>query len=151
MAPKRDVPYHQFNFLIDLGTGNTQGPDAGFAECSPIGFEVGVAEYRNGNDKHNNVRKITGLQKATDVTLKRGIIGSLSLYDWLNAIRDGDQGALRTVTIQLQSEDHTQVVMTWKLLRARIIKHTSGPFNANGTDVAMEEITLAYERLEIDG
>lgn len=151
MAPKRDVPYHQFNFLVDLGTGNTEGPDAGFAECSPISFEVSVAEYRNGNDKENNVRKITGLQKATDVTLKRGIIGSLSLYDWLNAIRNGDQGALRTVTIQLQSEDHTQVVMTWKLLRARIIKHTSGPFNANGTDVAMEEITLAYERLEIEG
>ncbi len=151
MPPKRDVPYHQFNFLVDLGAGTTAGPDAGFAECSPISFEVSVAEYRNGNDKENNVRKITGLQKATDVTLKRGIIGSLSLYEWLDAIRNGDQGAVRTVTIQLQSEDHTQVVMTWKLLRARIVKHTSGPLNAKGTDVAMEEITLAYERLEIEG
>jgi phage tail-like protein len=52
--------------------------------------------------------------------------------------------------IQLQNEDHTAVVMTWKLLRARIIKHTSGPFNAKGTDVAMEEITIAYERLELE-
>jgi hypothetical protein len=40
--------------------------------------------------------------------------------------------------------------MTWKLLRARIIKHVSGPFNAKGSAVAMEEITLAYERLEIE-
>ena len=49
--------------------------------------------------------------------------------------------------IQLQNEDHTAVVLTWKLLRARIIKHTSGPLNAKGTDVAMEELVLAYERL----
>ena len=54
------------------------------------------------------------------------------------------------MTIQLQNEDHTEVVQTWKLLRARIIKHTSGPFNAKGSDVAMEEIVLAYERLELE-
>jgi phage tail-like protein len=39
-------------------------------------------------------------------------------------------------------------VVTWKLLRARIVKYTAGRFNARGNDVAMEELTLAYERLE---
>jgi phage tail-like protein len=150
MAVLRDRPYVQFNFLVDLGTGNTDGADAGFQEISGIGMEVTVAEYRNGNEKENSVRKITGLNKSTDVTLKRGVIGSLSLYQWLNQIRNGDQAALRNVVIQLQNEDHTQVVMTWKLIRARIIKHTSGPLNAKGTDVAMEELTLAYERLEME-
>ncbi|MHB1472979.1 MAG: phage tail protein [Dermatophilaceae bacterium] len=48
------------------------------------------------------------------------------------------------------SEDHVSVVQVWELLRARIIKHVSGPLNARGTDVAMEEITLAYERLEME-
>ena len=96
------------------------------------------------------MRKITGLNKATDITLKRGVIGSLNLYQWLNQIRNGDAAGVRNVTIQLQNEDHTAVVMTFKLLRARIIKHTSGPFNAKGTDVAMEELTLAYERLELE-
>jgi phage tail-like protein len=150
MAVLRDRPYAQFNFLVDLGTGVTDGPGAGFQECSPISMSVAVIEYRNGNERENNVRKLTGLQKATDVTLKRGIIGSLDLYDWLNQIRNGDPAAIRTVVIQLQNEDHSAAVMTWKLLRARIIKHTSGPFNAKGTDVAMEELTLAYERLELE-
>jgi hypothetical protein len=49
----------------------------------------------------------------------------------------------------LQNEDHTAVVQEWRLLRARIIKHTSGPLNAKGTDVAMEELVVAYERLEM--
>jgi phage tail-like protein len=150
MAEFRDRPYVQFNFLVDLGTGTTDGPDAGFQEISGIGMEVTVAEYRNGNERENSVRKITGLNKSTDVTMKRGIIGSLSLYQWLNQIRNGDQNALRNIVIQLQNEDHTAVVLTWKLLRARIIKHTSGPLNAKGTDVAMEELVLAYERLEME-
>jgi phage tail-like protein len=150
MAEFRDRPYVQFNFLVDLGTGNTSGADAGFQEISGIGMEVTIAEYRNGNDKENSVRKITGLNKSTDVTLKRGVIGSLTLYQWLHEIRNGNQEAYRTVVVQLQNEDHSKVVQTWKLLRARIIKHTSGPLNAKGTDVAMEELVLAYERLEME-
>ena len=150
MAVMRDRPYNQFNFLVDLGTGNTEGPEAGFQEISGIGMEVAIAEYRNGNDRENQVRKIPGLTKYANVTLKRGIIGSLSLYSWLDQTRNGDLGGARTVVIQLQSEDHTQTVQTWKLLRARIIKHVSGPLNAKGTDVAMEELVLAYERLEME-
>ena len=150
MAVVRERPYAQFNSLVDIGTGATEGPEAGFQECSGISMSVDVIEYRNGNEKENTPRKLTGLTRVSDVTLKRGIIGSLGLYKWIDDIRNGNAAALRTVTIQLQNEDHTAVVMTWKLLRARIIKHTSGPFNAKGTDVAMEEITIAYERLELE-
>jgi phage tail-like protein len=150
MATFRERPYVQFNFLVDLGNGNTNGAQAGFQEISGIGMEVTVSEYRPGNHKENSVMKITGMNKSTDVTMKRGVIGSLDLYQWLNQIRNGDQGALRTVTIQLMSEDHTTVVQTWKLNRARIIKHTSGPLNAKGTDVALEELVVAYERLEME-
>lgn len=120
-------PYAQFNFLVDLGTGD--GPHAGFQEMSTV--------------------KITGLNKATDVTLKRGVIGAPDLQNWLDQIRNGHKQAERTVTIMMQDENH-QVVQKWRLLRARIVKHVGGPLNAKGTDVAMEELTLAYERLELE-
>lgn len=150
MAVVRDRPYTQFNFLVDIGSGTTEGPSAGFQEVSAISTEVAVTEYRNGNSKENAPIKITGLNKASDVTLRRGVIGSLELYAWLNDIRNGNQNALRTVTIQLQNEDHSQVVQAWKLLRARIVKHSSGPFNGRGSDVAVEEIVLACERIELE-
>lgn len=150
MAVLRDTPYTQFNFLVDLGTGITDGPEAGFQEVSGIGMEVEVIEYRNGNAKENHVSKLNGLSKYPNVTLKRGLIGSLNLYQWIDQIRNGDPGGLRTVVIQLQNEDRTQVVLAWKLLRARIVKHVSGPLNGKGTDVAMEELVLAYERLELE-
>ena len=150
MAVKRERPYAQFNFLIDLGAGADEGPQAGFQECSGIGMLVDVIEYRNGNERENSVRKLTGLARYPDVILKRGIIGSLDLYAWLDDIRNGNQMAYRTVTVRLMTEDHTAVVQEWKLLRARIIKHVSGPLNARASDVAMEELTLAYERLDME-
>ena len=150
MAVLRERPYAQFNFLVDLGTGQTDGPEAGFQECGPITMSVDVIEYRNGNERENQPRKLIGLSNVADVTLKRGIIGSLELYRWLDQVRNGDPAALRTVLVHLQNEDHTAVVMTWKLYRARISRYTTGPLNGKGTDVAMEEMTLAYERLELE-
>ena len=150
MAVLRERPYAQFNFLVDLGTGQTDGPEAGFQECGPITMSVDVVEYRNGNERENQPRKLTGLSKVGDVTLKRGIIGSLELYRWMDQIRNGDPNALRTVVIQLQNEDHSAVVLTWRLLRARIVRYTTGPLDGNGTDIAMEELVLAYERLEME-
>jgi phage tail-like protein len=120
--------YAQFNFLVDFGTGD--GPHGGFQEMS-------------------QVQKITGLNKSTDVTLKRGVIAAPALQNWLDQIRDGHKQAKHTVTIMMQDEKH-KIVQKYKLSRARIIKHVSGPFNAKGNDVAMEELVLAYERLELE-
>ena len=135
---------------VDLGTGDAEGPQAGFLDCSPIGAVIDVIEYRNGNDKENALRKLTGLTRYPDVTLKRGIIGATDLYAWLDAVRNGAQNALRTVTVRLMSEDHSAVVQTWKLLRARPVRYAAGGFDARRSDVALEELTLAYERLELE-
>ena len=126
MSILRKHPYQQFNFLVYFGADKTAGPQAGFQEIS----------------------KISGLNKSTDVTFKRGVVSSPQLSEWLDDIRSGKAGARRDVVIKLQNEDRSGCAQTWKLLRARITKHVSGPLNAKGTDVAMEELTLAYERLE---
>ena len=149
MATKRRDPYVQFNFLVDLGNGVTEGPDAGFQEIAEFGLDVTISPYRNGNDKDNGVRKIVGLNNTPDVTLKRGIIGSLALYQWLDQIRNGDQRAARTVVISLQNEARTAVAQSWKLLDALITSYKCGPFNARGNDVAIETIVLASRRLVV--
>jgi len=152
MAVERpDRPYNQFNFRVTINDVLPDGTDikAGFQEVSGVGMEVAVAEYRTGNDKVNNVRKIVGLAKTSDVTLKRGVIGSLALYTWLDALRNGDAGGAKSVKIELLAEDRSGPVLTWQLTNARIIKHTSGPFSAKGNDVAIEELVLSSERLDM--
>lgn len=145
MAEERDRPYSQFNYLVDLGDGDTDSPRAGFQEVSGLGMEITVAEYRNGNEKENSTRKITGTFKVPDVTLKRGVIGAEDLYEWLNEVRNGSQEALRSVKIQLLSEDRSKVAVTWLLNNARPIKYTGPSLNGKGTDVAVEELVLACE------
>jgi phage tail-like protein len=150
MATLREKPYAQFNFLVDLGTGDTDGADAGFEEVLVPEVWLDVIEYRNGNDKENTVRKITGLEHCGNAVLKRGVIGSLNLYQWYNQVRNGDQNALRNVTIKLQNEDHTAVVVTWKLFRARPVRLKWGPLNGKGKEVVVEYLELACERLEME-
>lgn len=149
MAEFRERPYSQFNYLVDLGTGDTDSPQAGFSEVSGLGMEINMAEYRNGNEKDNAPRKITGSYKVPDVTLKRGVIGSLDLYEWLNQIRNGEQDALRTVTIQLLSEDRATVAAEWQLSNARPLKYTGPTLSGAGTEVAIEELVLACERIDL--
>lgn len=148
MAVLRDRPYSQFNFLVSIGNDEGTDPKAGFQEVSGLGWETTIAEYRNGNERDNAPRKITGLYKVPDVTLKRGVIGALDLYEWLNEIRNGSQEALKTVTIMLQNEEH-QPVMTWKLTNARPIKYTGPSLSGKGTDLAIEELVLACERIDL--
>jgi phage tail-like protein len=151
MAIQRDNPYGTFNFLVDIGTGDTESILAGFQEVSGMNIEVTSGDYRNGNDKVNHVRKINGLYKVGDVTLKRGLMGSLDLYNWINDVRLGSQTAKRSVTIQLRDEVGTSTVMTWKLTNARPTRYTVPAFNAKtGTEVAIEELVLSCEDLQLE-
>lgn len=147
-VPRDDKPYLQFNFTLEV----EGSPIGGFQEISGIGTEVTTTEYRHGNDPDNNVRKLSGLNKVTDVTLKRGAMGTRHLFDWIEQVRSGDKAALKSMQIALMSEDrsNSDPVMVWKLKNARATKITYGPLNAKGSDVAMEEVVIAYERLDLE-
>jgi phage tail-like protein len=152
MPVQRDRPYCQFNFTVALGNSPTDGAIGGFQEVSGLGIEVTVAEYRAGNWKSNSSIKITGTYKVPDITLKRGLIGAPDLYTWLDAVRTGAQpieSQYRTVTINLLAEDHVTVVQTWKLTNARPIKYTGPALMGKGTDLAIEELVLSSELMDI--
>lgn len=146
----RDTPYGVFNYLVNLGDGSEGEVQGGFSEVSGLNAEVTVAEYRNGNDPVNYVRKIPAINKAGDVTLKRGVIGADNIYNWLEQIRNGDVTAKRDVVIKLKNEDPTSsgAVVTWKLVQAMPIKWTGPTLTAKGgSDVAMEELVLSAETI----
>ncbi len=151
MAVQRDNPYIAFNFLVDLGTGDTGSVQAGFQEVSGLNMEVNLADYRNGNEKANHVRKVIGMHTFGEVTLKRGLIGAMDLWEWIAQARDGDQGAARSVTIQMMDEARNDTVMTWKLTKARPMRYTAPSLNASsGSEVAVEELVLSVESMAIE-
>jgi phage tail-like protein len=152
MPTFRENPYGAFNFIVALG--GTQGDGAegsiigGFSDVSGLGTDVSYSDYRNGNERFNTVRKIPNTHKPDDVTLKRGVVGSTDLWEWLKGVRDGTADP-RNVTIFLLDEARNPVI-TWSLRNAQPKKWTGPTLAAKGGgEVAMEELSLVHEGLEI--
>ena len=67
MPDERTSPYSAFNFQVDILGGEIS---AGFSEVTGLGAEITMAEYRNGNDPENHVRKVPNINKVSDVILE---------------------------------------------------------------------------------
>ena len=144
----RQSPYSAFNFLVEF---NGVDIGAGFSDVSGLSTDVTMAEYREGTDKENHVRKIPGMHKVGDITLKRGIINSESLWEWIKEVRNNGIAAQRNVTITMMDESSQNAVQSW-FLRGAVPMKYSGPTLAakGGSDVAMEEMVLSIEALEFE-
>lgn len=151
MATFRENPYGAFNYLVSLGGAQGDGSEGtivgGFSDVSGLGFEVSYSDYRNGNDRINTVRHVPNTFKNDEITLKRGLVGSLDLFTWLKGVRDGVADP-RNVTITLLDEARNTVA-TFKLTNAQVKKWTGPTLAAKGGgEVAMEEIHLVHEGIE---
>ena len=147
MATRPD-PYGAFNFMVKLGdSGGEDQITGGFSDVSGLGNEVKYSEYRTGADKESHVRKIPNTNTTDDVTLKRGVIGDLSLFAWLKATRGGTINK-QTVTITLLDEAR-KPVCRW-VLQAAQPKKWVGPTlsGKGGGEVAMEELHLVAESID---
>ena len=147
--PERTTPYGAFNFLVNLnGPVGAQEPLGGFSDVSGLGTEITVAEYRNGNEPENHVRKVPGVHKVSDVTLKRGIVNSSDLWTWISDVRRFGRSKQRDVVITLRDEAGKDV-QSWTLRGVTPLKYTGPTLAAKGGgDVAMEELVLSSEALE---
>jgi phage tail-like protein len=151
MATLREDPYGPFNFRVTISPQSGGEFRGGFSDCSGLSSEITYADYREGTDPANRPRKIPLMYKAGDITLKRGLIAALDLWQWVTRVRQGKMDARATVVIQLMSEDSNDTVATWRLVNARPSKWTGPTLAAKGaSDVAMEELTLVCEDLEYE-
>jgi phage tail-like protein len=98
------------------------------------------------------VHEISGLERiggaATTVTLERGILRHADLYSWIARER-GPAGQVRTLRIDRMGQDGRSITRSWQVVNARPVKYTGPVLSASGTDVAIEELTLSAEGLEI--
>jgi len=149
MAVLRDDPYASLSFLVIINGILDDGRSvrASFAEVSGLDVEVTPIEYRNGSED-NTVRKIPGLKKFTNIVLKRGITGDLTLWQWIKTVLDGQvQRANGTIVLL---DDSRQEVMRWHFHRGWPCKLTGPELKAKGNDIAIETLEICHEGLEIE-
>ncbi len=138
---KRVDPYRNFSFLVEID-GITQ---AGFSECTGFGASTDPIEYREGGET-KTVRKLPGLTKYTNVTLKWGLTDSKELYNWYRDVVNGKIQRKNGSIILLDLEGQEKV--RWNFFEAWPSKWDGPDFNAKGNDVAIETLELATERIE---
>lgn len=138
---KRVDPYRNFSFLVEID-GITQ---AGFSDCSGFGASTDPMEYREGGDT-KTVRKLPGLTKYTNITLKWGLTDSKELYNWYRDVVNGKIERKSGSIILLDLEGNEKV--RWNFFDAWPTKWDGPDFTAKGNDVAIETLELAHEKVE---
>ncbi len=141
--PGRNDPFTAGNFRVEIQGITTTS----FSQVQGLEVSIDVVEYRAGDSKLNTEQKLPGLAKTTDVTLKRGLTRDLSVWNWINSAISGNVNRTNvTVTLLDQTE---QPVLVWRLHNAWPCKWTGPALNAGSSDVAMEELVLVYEGLDL--
>jgi phage tail-like protein len=138
-------PFTALHFTVRWGDSNNT---VSFSEVSGLTLESEPIEYRPGDDASLTVRKIPGLRKYGNVTLKRGIVPKENgFWDWWNQIQSGTVER-RAVTISLLNEEHKPVV-NWEIRDAWPVKVEGPGLNATGNEIAIETLELAHEGMKI--
>jgi phage tail-like protein len=138
---QRVDPYGNFNFLVEID-GITR---AAFHDVSGFDSMIDVIEHREGGE-NTTVRKLPGITKYSNITLKWGITDDRQLYEWH---RDAIQGNVQRRNGSIVGLDRTgNEKIRWNFFNAWPAKYDAPDFNAEGSDVAIEMMELAHEGLE---
>ena len=121
---------------------------AAFSEVSGVDASIDVIEYREGTDPINSPRKMPGMTKYGNVTLKWGMTENMSFYEWVAGISNGSKASaedrMQDVTIHLQDDAHDDIA-SWTLKNAWPCKYTGPDFNASSSESAFESVEHAFE------
>jgi phage tail-like protein len=139
----RKDPYRGFNFRVEID-GISVGS---FSDVSGLSSDGDVVEYRNGDDIPLHVRKLPGLIKASNLTLKRGYTDNRELWNWRNNIVNGTPDR-RNGAIVLMDEERKDV-LRWEFEGGWIHKIDGPTFNAKGNDVTIESLEIVIESLTL--
>jgi len=140
--PRQD-PLRNFRFRLEIDGLQT----ASFSAVSIGPTTTEVIDYREGTDP-SHVRKLSGLTRYGNVTLKHGVTTSLELYNWHRQIVSGQLATNRKqVAIVVQDEAGADVAR-YQISEAWPIKYDPGDLNATGNDVFIETLELVNEGVE---
>jgi phage tail-like protein len=140
-AAVRKDPYKKCNFRIEIDGIAL----AGFTECTGLESETEVIDYREGYES-NTVRRLPGLNKYRNICLKGAVSDSKELYAWRKTVTDGQVVRKNGSIILL--DDKRQEVARWNFREGWPCRLSGPELNAQGNEVAIEEIEICHEGLE---
>ncbi len=143
MADRID-PFRNFRFRVEID-GIIQ---AGFNEITMPDTTTDVVEYREGTDP-SHMRKLSGLTKGGNLTLKWGTTLSMELMNWRQMVVDGKMEAARKKNMAIILMDELgNPGARWELEQVWPTKYKPADMNAKANDVAIESLELVHEGMK---
>jgi phage tail-like protein len=145
--PRQD-PLRNFRFRVEI----ENMPPISFSEVEIGAVMIDVIEYREGGE-NTTVRKLVGLTRYGNVTLRRGVLCSgqataLELFAWISSVTTGNiVAARRTVTIVVL-DDNGEDCARFVLKKAWPVQYVPSELEGQGRDVFIESIELVNEGIE---
>ena len=141
-------PFKKYNYRVEIDSIDV----AAFSEVSGFDASVDVIEYREGTDPINSPRKMPGLTKYGNVTLRWGVSDDSDFLDWVYSVAPTNTapptGMVRhNVTITL-IDDAGNPGPSWNLINAWPVGYTVPDLNGMGGEVAIQSLELCHEGLE---
>lgn len=133
-------PLTNFNFTVEID-GITR---AAFHECTGFNSSIDVIEHREGGAI--SPLKLPGQTKYANVTLRRGVTDDRQLYDWHLGVAAGTVDR-RNGSIVVRDRTGAETAR-WNFFDAWPVRWAGPALSSEGTDIAIEELELAVERLE---
>lgn len=137
----RKDPYRVYNFLVEID-GITR---AGFRECSGLDASQDPIDYREGTDALTT-RKLPGLNKYANISLKWGITDDDELWEWRKKVIDGRVERKNGSIVLL--DDTGSEKLRWNFREGWPTKWSGPSLNATGGEVAIETLEIVHEGLE---
>jgi len=135
-------PYRGFKFKVQIG-GITK---ADFREVSGLDAGTDAVDYREGDG--TTMRKLAGLQKFSNITLKRGITEDQDLWKWRSTIMDGKIKDNRKNGQIILLDDEGKEAAEWTFTDGWPTKWTGPTFNATANEVAIDTLEITHEGLK---
>lgn len=137
---QRIDPYRNFQFRVVIDGIQT----AAFSEATIPDSSTDAVEYREGTDGPAQ-RKLSGLVKYGNITLKKGLTDAMELYNWRKQVEQkGAKGARKNLSLILVDEEGKDKAQ-WDVIEAWPSKYDPSDFSAKGNEVMIETLELAHE------
>ena len=156
MALPRLDPLPAFNFMIALlDTSSTFSAIksgvmglalGGFSECSGLESTLETTEYLEGG-VNDRVHRFPTRFNYTNIVLTRGVGFGEDLWLWHQEYVEG-KGKRRDGLIILQNEMKIPIKI-WTFSRGLPVRWTGPTFNATASEISIEALEIAHEKLEL--
>jgi len=132
-------PYAAFNFVIDI-----EGMKAAFSEVEGLPTESDIEDRFSG--KNTKARRLPSKSKYANISLKSGYT-SKDFWEWGKSAKGvKTRGLSGTISV---FDEARKSALVWKFYEAWPQKWEGPAMNAKTSEVAIEELGLSVEGLEL--